>query len=364
MTDNASPPPSDALTKPAHRMNFAAHWSKRQRWIAVLAAVLLVVAGVGVVLYRHVYPSGGELVLSSATDPGANAFMPPAAAPPPTNTQAPPTLAAQRDATAVQTQPLPGNRDGFYGGSVYTADVDRDKVIDFFGAHPTQASAFIESLNTDNTVYWSGGHTLIVADIPTYLRELTPAVLRLDTRITNHGFDGAHPTTVQSVFQAGTAVLVDAHGVPRVRGLSGNPLTAPIPLRGTPKVLGTAWSGYRPGALAEVAATDVIVTFVLVDIITGQPFNRPAGTTGANDTPHTQPIAPPQPAPTAPTTGQEDQPDIDGNYLEHDITNSCGAGPEEIPYTVTHQGNTVTWGEGGQHMDRHPERRRIVHGHQ
>jgi hypothetical protein len=126
-------------------------------------------------------------------------------------------------------------------------------------------------------------------------------VLRLDTRVTNHGFDGSHPTNLQSVFQAATAVLVDAHGVPRVRGLNGNPLTAPNALNGEPKLVGTPWPGYHPGALARVEPTTTAISnFVLVDVVTGQPFNRPAGTTGTNDTPHSQPVASPQPASITP----------------------------------------------------------------
>ena len=126
------------------------------------------------------------------------------------------------------TQSLPGDRDGLYGGTMNNAECDRDKMIDFLSSHPAQAGAFVEALNTDPALYWSGGHPLTAADIPTYLRELTPTVLRLDTRVTNHGFDGTHPTTLQSVFQPGTAVFVDAHGLPRARCYCGNPLTAPV----------------------------------------------------------------------------------------------------------------------------------------
>ena len=64
---------------------------------------------------------------------------------------------------------------------------------------------------------------LTAADIPTYLGELTPTVLRLDTRVTNHGFDGTRPTALQSVLQTGTAVFVDAHGVPRARSSAATP---------------------------------------------------------------------------------------------------------------------------------------------
>ena len=138
-------------------------------------------------------------------------------------------------------------------------------------------------------------------------------LLRLDTRVTNHGFDGTRPTTQQSVFQAGTAVFVDAHGVPRARCYCGNPLTAPVALTGEPKPVGTPWPGYNPAALAAVQpATVTITVFILVDVVTGQPFNRPAGTTGADDTLYSQPVAAPLPAPTTPTAGQGNQLDIDG----------------------------------------------------
>jgi hypothetical protein len=173
--------------------------------------------------------------------------------------------------------------------------------------------------------------------------------LRLDTRVTNHGFDGTRFSTLQSVFQAGTAVLVDAHGVPRARCNSGSPLTAPSALTGRPKLVGTAWPGYHPGALAEIQpSTATITNFVLVDVVTGQPFNRAAGTTGTNDTPHTQAVPPPQPVPplqtasTTPTTGQAPQAAIDGTYLWHELTNSCQAPPASSTLTITHQGNTLT----------------------
>ena len=247
----------------------------------------------------------------------------------------------------MATQPLPGDRDGLYGGTVNNAECDREKMIAFLGAHPAQAGAFVEALNSDPDLYWSGGHTLTAVDISTYLRELTPVLLRLDIRVTDHGFDGTHFTTLQSVFQAGTAVLVDAHGVPRVRGYSGNPLTGPVALAGAPKTVGTPWPGYRPGALAAVhPSASAITNFVLVDVVTGQPFNRPAGTTVSNDTPHTQAIPPPGPAPATPTTGQESQLDIDGTYLWHttgwDNHVCVPTGRPDPLATVTHQGNTLT----------------------
>jgi hypothetical protein len=281
--------------------------------------------------------------------------MPPAAPPPPTGTEPPPTLQPQGNGTTVETHPLPGDRDGLYGGTAHNAEVDPGKVSDFLGANPNQAGAFVNVLNSDPTVWWSGARRLTVADLPVYLHELTPAVLRLDTRITNHRFDGTHATALQSVFQRGTAVLVDAHGVPRVRGLSGSPLTAPIAFRGEPKVIGAPWLGYRPGALAQVlAATAAIANFVLVDVVTGRAFNRPVGTTGAGDTPHTQPVASPGPATGSnapPTTGRTLQNIIDGNYLFHYLSAVCAGYTQNRPdesITVTQQGATIhmTVGKG------------------
>jgi serine/threonine protein kinase len=319
--------------------------SKRKWLIALLVVVLIAAAGGGALLLRNVLSpkaSAAELVLTGATDPGVNSFMPPAAAPPPTDTQPPPTLQPHGDGTTV-TQPLPGDRDGLYGGTLNNAECDRDKMIAFLGSHPAQAGAFVEALNTDPTLFWSGGHPLTAADIPTYLRELTPVVLRLDTRVTNHGFDGTHATALQSVFQSGTAVFVDAHAVPRARCYCGNPLTAPVALTGEPKPVGAPWPGYNPAALAEVKpATATITVFVLVDVVTGQPFNRPAGTTGTDDTPHNQPVSPPQPALTAPTTGPGNQPAIDGTYVMHWLTDTCQVAHGDRTITVTHQGNTLT----------------------
>ncbi|MGK2882978.1 MAG: DUF6777 domain-containing protein, partial [Mycobacterium sp.] len=245
--------------------------------------------------------------------------------------------------TDLATQELSGDRDGLYGGTLDNAECDRDKMIAFLTAHPPQASAFVDALNTDATLFWSGGRPLTVADIPTYLSELTPTVLRLDTRVTNHGFDGTHPTSVQSVFQPGTAVFVDAHGVPRSRCYCGNPLTAPVALTGDLLPVGTPWPGYNPQALAQVQpSTATIANFVLVDVVTGQPFNRPTGTIGTDDTPHDQPVAPPQGTPTA---EQSSEPTIDGTYVRHTVEWICNghtASPPDVPIAVTQQGNTVT----------------------
>ena len=186
-----------------------------------------------------------------------------------------------------------------------------------------------------------------------YLRELTPALLRLDTRITNHGFDGTHATSLQSVFQRGTAILVDAHGVPRVRGLSGNPLTAPDALRGRTETRRHTLARLPPRSPRSGPARHREDHELRARRRRHRkPFNRPAGTTGAGDTPHTEPVAAPQPAPDTsgpPTKGHTLLDDLDGTYKVHTLSWIC-SGIDYIKYgyqgtvTITHQGNSLTYG--------------------
>jgi len=77
--------------------------------------------------------------------------------------------------------------------------------------------------------------------------------------------------------------------------------------------------------------TATTADFVLVDVVTGQAFNQPAGTTGTNDTPRNQPLPPPKPAPI---TGQAPPAVIEGTYLWHSLTTSCG----EMPLTTIRVG--------------------------
>ena len=154
------------------------------------------------------------------------------------------------------------------------------------------------------------GRPLTVALIPDYIATLTPMVLTRDTRVTNHGYRDGRATKLQSTLQKGTAVLTDQKGVPRVKCYCGNPLLPPVATSGRPVYRGSVWEGFQPAQVTVVQqTTNVINVFVLTDITTGGLFDRPVGTTGANDTPNagtatTTTAAPTTAAPTtaAPTT--------------------------------------------------------------
>lgn len=63
--------------------------------------------------------------------------------------------------------------------------------------------------------------------VPETINSLTPVVLIRDTAVTNHIYDSSGAEPLQSVLQAGTPVLVDDRGEPRVQCACGNPLRPP-----------------------------------------------------------------------------------------------------------------------------------------
>jgi hypothetical protein len=136
------------------------------------------------------------------------------------------------------------------------------------------------------------------AAVPTvsdYVDGLTPVRLRMDTRVTSHGFADGQTTRFQSILQSGTPVLVDGTGVPRVACNSGNPLSDPDPLgdldeeqafeldaiAADPEV---AWLGFDPAEVVTVVpGPEPIDEFTLIDIDDGRRLERPAGTNGNRD---------------------------------------------------------------------------------
>ena len=109
----------------------------------------------------------------------------------------------------------------------------------------------------------------------------------------NHGFVNGSANPIPAVLQAGTAVLVDKYGVPRVKCYCGNPLT---PSKGysKPTYRGPRWSGFDPGRITIIQQTTVVIQiFTLVDPKTGEGFTRPAGSTGGSDEPTNAPTPEP-----------------------------------------------------------------------
>lgn len=227
-----------------------------------------------------------------------------------------------------------GSLAGLYGGSRSDQICDAVSVADFLEGDADAGPAFAGVLG-------------ITADASRdYLVGLTPVVLVSDTWVTGHGRDGARATAYQAVLQAGTAVLVDDRGVPRVRCADGGPLTAPTRQdRSTEATEGAEWDGYDPGAVVVVEAGDALTTLTLVDVESGEEFDRAVGagqtgdvqvtlqwSTGADLDLHVF-----DPDGTEVYFNSDDDPS--GGTLDIDVIPSCDDGDE------THTEN-VFWPEG------------------
>ncbi|MFF7091872.1 DUF6777 domain-containing protein [Streptomyces rubradiris] len=147
-----------------------------------------------------------------------------------------------------------GATPGLYRGTPRVARCDAERHIRYLAADPARADAFAGVVGVRR------------AALPAYLRGLTPVVLGADTRVTNHAYQGRRADDYQAVLQAGTAVLVDDRGLPRVRCACGNPLAPPAPTRGGASARGTPWPGYRPNKVVVVSpAPRAVTSLTLVD---------------------------------------------------------------------------------------------------
>jgi hypothetical protein len=157
---------------------------------------------------------------------------------------------------------------------------DPAALANYLAARPATASAWAGALGTRSE------------QIPPYLNTLTPVVLTVDTWVTSNRNSNQQAVPYQAVLQAGTAVLVDQAGVPRVHCMSGNPLRPPANVNFEKlKVKGAAWPGYEPQYVVAVSYTDAPASFTdpvptapmtelrLVNLATGEELVRPAGGT-------------------------------------------------------------------------------------
>ncbi|MEU9984335.1 DUF6777 domain-containing protein [Streptomyces sp. NPDC050856] len=181
---------------------------------------------------------------------------------------------------------VPGDTPGLYGGTRSRAGCDVEKQVRLLSRDRARAGAFAQAAGIRQ------------ADIASWLRGLTPVTLRADTRVTNHGYRDGAATAYQAVLQAGTAVLVDQYGAPRIRCACGNPLRSPAADRGEAVHKGSPWPGYHPGRVVVVDATQQVVpSLIIVDDADNTWIERKAGTDGERDK---HPDVPPPYAPTRP----------------------------------------------------------------
>ncbi len=169
------------------------------------------------------------------------------------------------DAAENVVSTVSGAAPGLYGGTEILSTCDKEALIGFMAD------------NLDKAAAWAGVQDIDVDDIPEFVRGLTDVVLQVDTRVINHGFRDGVANPINSVLQAGTAVLVDTFGVPRVRCFCGNPLQAAIELAAEVTVQGTTWPGFDLGNTVVVQAIEEVIEFTLEDILGPLSFIKPVG---------------------------------------------------------------------------------------
>ena len=227
-----------------------------------------------------------------------------------------PTPTGTVSAPSGRMRAVSGATPGLYGGTARSGSCDVERQITYLTGDQAKARAFAQAEGIS-----PGG-------IPGYLRGLTSVVLRADTQVTNHGFRDARVTGFQSVLQAGTAVLVDNRGVPRVRCACGNPLKAGAANGGAAGNSGRPWSGFRPAEVVVVTpAPQVITNITIINIVDNTWIERPLGHRG----PHHDHVVPRPPhvppTPTPSHTGPSPRPHDSGSGVPPGTSTSPSQSP-------------------------------------
>jgi actin-like ATPase involved in cell morphogenesis len=272
----SAPPPIRAGAKPSL-------WRTWPNW--ALQSVAVVLIGAAIVIAMVVRQRGaageGQIVLEPATDQGSNPFTASVtefAAPSfdpdseitlGSSSDGSPLLAPRLGASGAEAGGVPsyrGGTPGLFGGIKDRQSCNGEELNSLLAAEPVKSEAFAEAQGISK------------ADVASFVEGLTPVNLRGDTRVTSHGLVDGRPRPRQSVLQAGTAVLVDQFGVPRVRCASGSPLKPAVAARAAPSYEGSQWEDFNSEHVSIIIQnTAPIEALTLIDLNTNEPFGRPVG---------------------------------------------------------------------------------------
>ncbi|WP_151898085.1 DUF6777 domain-containing protein [Streptomyces sp. C8S0] len=217
-------------------------------------------------------PAPPAALLQSSAEPGPHPFTASTVLTSDSSARHRPSPRAAAGAAAAAGAPLrtvDGATPGLYGGTQSLASCDVEQQVRFLTADTAKAEAFARAAGVSRT------------GLAQWLRGLTPVMLRADTHVAGHGYREGDAVPYQAVLQAGTAVLVDAYGSPRVRCTDGNPLRTPAEGRLPATQRGRAWDGYRPERVIAVHPTvRTLESLILVNVVTDTWLERKVGTGG------------------------------------------------------------------------------------
>jgi len=116
-------------------------------------------------------------------------------------------------ATTTDDPNLYVGRPPTYGGTGKNA-CDIEGMIEFF------------SLNPERAREWARTQGITLKELRPFLESLRPVFLKKNVKLTMFGFAAGRAYGYTAIIEAGTAVLIDDKGMPRVRCACGNPLIA------------------------------------------------------------------------------------------------------------------------------------------
>ncbi|WP_405977496.1 DUF6777 domain-containing protein [Streptomyces sp. NBC_00158] len=284
--------PAPTSRQAARRQAPRRHVPARTALLAALGLIAAGCGGSGPEQTKGPVPESQALTLQPVGAAGPDPFTPSSATAESAPVQPPLPNASGRGIRTVGAA-----TPGLYGGTNRLGSCDVERQVAFLTSDAAKARSFAQAAGIEQE------------KVPDFLRALTPVVLRADTRVTNHGFRDGRAEGYQAVLQAGTAVLVDDHGMPRVRCGCGNPLAAPRSAKGSPVLKGDQWNGYQPTQVIVVEPTiQVIKRLVIVNLADNTWIERKAGDDGAQDKPPrtVPPYDPADGIPDAPATPTDD----------------------------------------------------------
>ncbi|WP_312348346.1 DUF6777 domain-containing protein [Actinomyces sp.] len=234
----AAPVPSSAPTRRSRRLP------------ALIAAALALLLVVGGVVFWNQGRSSEAVELEPAAAAGPAPFVDAAAESAPATFSSTLRAGVEERSAALTADATTGVRstggdtEGLYAHSPTSTVCDAAALAARLGADTATASA------------WARARGVPVDQIGEHLAGLFPVYLTVDTLVTNHRFERNGAVAFTALLQAGTAVLVDARGLPAVRCACGNPLLPPATgtvVRGA-TFRGTAWDGFDADAVHAVSA--------------------------------------------------------------------------------------------------------------
>ncbi|MFT7598377.1 MAG: hypothetical protein ACI8TP_001298 [Acidimicrobiales bacterium] len=247
------------------------HATYRRYRMAVVSAMASVLVAAGAFVGLRLLPSVGsddpiQISLSRANEVGPAPFVVLVRGPVPSIADDILIILLGDDPGKV----VAGATPGLYGGTSSRPSCDRKDL----------AEALTDSQRAGT---WTGVFGIDAEDLVDYLGGLTPVQLQVDVRVTDHRFVQGSVAARQAVLQAGSPVLIDANGVPRVRCLSGSPILGPV--GGSQlEIVDVPWIDFDEERLVRIVPSAAQRSFSVVQASTGHLVDRPIGTDGAADT--------------------------------------------------------------------------------